>query len=215
MPARKQPRSVAREIALLSLSQVKGSPEKLEKVELDQLMVAAVRALSAEINDILESASSEVTQAEDKLLKSETQAINLKSAQAMTMEALELTRNAINRLGHAVELPEFLQITSQHEVRDYALEIIATIRRRNDEIKDVITESLVDWQYHRLPRLDRDILRIAVTEILFLEIPYRVAINEAVELAKRYSDEDGHRFINGVLRRVTDKIRIDDRQAQA
>ncbi|MGB2925686.1 MAG: transcription antitermination factor NusB [Limnothrix sp.] len=215
MPARKQPRSVAREIALLSLSQVKGSPEKLEKVELDQLMLAAVRALSAEIHDVLESAASGVTQAEEKLLKSETRAANLESAQKMALESLELTRTAINQLGHVVELPEFLQITRQNEVRGYALEIIGTIRRRNEEIKDVISEALVDWQYHRLPRLDRDILRIAVTEIIFLEVPYKVAINEAVEMAKRYSDDDGHRFINGVLRRITDKIRLDNSAARS
>lgn len=206
MPARKQPRSVAREIALLSLSQMKGNPDKLEKTELDDLMLAAVRTLSSEIHDILEAAASEVSRAEDQLLRSETLAVNVRSARTMTQEALDLTRKAINRLGHVVELPEFLQITSQHEVRSYALEIITTLRRRNDQLKEVIEASLVDWQYHRLPPLDRDILRIAVTEILFLDVPYKVAINEAVELAKRYSDEDGHRFINGVLRRITDRL---------
>lgn len=210
MPARKQPRSVAREIALLSLSQIKGKPDKLETVELDELMLAAVRTLGSEIHDILEDAASEVARAEEQLLRSETLAVNVKSARAMAEEALELTRAAINRLGHVVELPEFLQLTRQHEVRNFALEILTTLRRRNDQIKEVIDGSLVDWQYHRLPRLDRDILRIAVAEILFLETPYKVAINEAVELAKRYSDEDGHRFINGVLRRVSDRLRAED-----
>ena len=210
MPARKQPRSVAREIALLSLSQVKGKAEKLEQLELDQLILAAVRTLSSEIHDILEAASSEVTRAEDRLLKSETQAISLQSARTMAQESLELTRKAINRLGHVVELPEFLQVTRQSEVRTYALDLIGTVRRRHEEIQTIVSESLVDWQYHRLPRIDRDILRIAVTEIMFLDIPYKVAINEAVELAKRYSDDDGHRFINGVLRRITDKLREEE-----
>jgi N utilization substance protein B len=54
-------------------------------------------------------------------------------------------------------------------------------------------------------------LRIAVAEISFLGLPTRVAINEAVELAKRYSDDEGHRFINGVLRRVTDRINAEAR----
>ncbi|MEB3224769.1 MAG: transcription antitermination factor NusB [Synechococcus sp.] len=211
MPARKQPRSVAREIALLSLSQIKGKPEKLETIELDELMLAAVRTLGGEIHDILEDAASEVSRAEEQLLRSETLAVNVKSARTMAQEALDLTRAAINRLGHVVELPEFLQLTRQHEVRNFALDILTTLQRRNDQIKEVIDNSLVDWQYHRLPRLDRDILRIAVAEILFLETPYKVAINEAVELAKRYSDEDGHRFINGVLRRVTDRLKAEER----
>ncbi|MBV5261056.1 transcription antitermination protein NusB [Synechococcus moorigangaii CMS01] len=210
MPARKQPRSVAREIALLSLSQIKGKPEKLETVELDELMLAAVRTLGSEIHDILEDAASEVSRAEEQLLRSETLAINVKSARTMVEEALTLTRAAINRVGHVVELPEFLQVTRQHEVRNFALDILTTLQRRKDEIKTVIDGALVDWQYHRLPRLDRDILRIAVAEILFLETPYKVAINEAVELAKRYSDEDGHRFINGVLRRVTDRLKAEN-----
>ncbi len=212
MPARKQPRSIARELALLSLSQIKGSPEKLETVELDQLMLTSVRTLSSEIHEILETAAGEVTRAEDQLLKSETRAANLKSAQVMTEEALELVRGAINRLGYAVELPEFLQLTSQHEVRAYALEILGTLKRRHEETKEIIANALVDWQYSRLPRIDRDILRIAVSEIVFLDIPYKVAINEAVELAKRYSDDDGHRFINGVLRRITDRIREQARE---
>ena len=54
--------------------------------------------------------------------------------------------------------------------------------------------------------MDRDILRLAMIEIIYMDVPKRVAIDEAIEIAKRYSDEDGYRFINGVLRRATDKL---------
>jgi len=91
-------------------------------------------------------------------------------------------------------------------VRAYAIEILQAIRRRQVEIDEILVKSLKDWQINRLPRIDRDILRIAVTEMAFLGIPDRVAINEAIELAKRYSDQEGHRFVNGVLRRVTTYI---------
>jgi N utilization substance protein B len=64
---------------------------------------------------------------------------------------------------------------------------------------------MVAWQLKRLARIDRDILRIAVVEMDYLGTPDRVAINEAVELAKRYSGEEGFRFINGVLKRVVDR----------
>jgi N utilization substance protein B len=74
-----------------------------------------------------------------------------------------------------------------------------------------LTQALQDWQLNRLAHIDRDILRISVAEMTFLGIPDRVAINEAVELAKRYSDDEGHRFINGVLRRVTDRLKIEAR----
>jgi N utilization substance protein B len=126
----------------------------------------------------------------------------------MVADAIELAEKAINRLGTAVEIPEVVQLTNQQEVRSYALEIIRTINRRQVEIDQALTQALQDWQLNRLARIDRDILRIAVAEISFLGVPERVSINEAVELAKRYSDEEGHRFINGVLRRVTDQIKI-------
>jgi N utilization substance protein B len=57
------------------------------------------------------------------------------------------------------------------------------------------------WRLNRLPRIDRDILRLAVVDLTDLSTPAPVAISEAVELANRYSDEQGRRMINGVLRR--------------
>ena len=67
--------------------------------------------------------------------------------------------------------------------------------------------SLIDWQLNRLARIDRDILRIAVAEMEYLALEPSIAINEAVELAKRYSEEEGYKFINGVLRRVTEQLK--------
>ena len=69
-----------------------------------------------------------------------------------------------------------------------------------------LDSAMVGWNLKRLARVDRDILRIALTEILYLAVDKRIAIDEAIEIAKRYSDEDGYRFINGVMRRVTDQL---------
>lgn len=205
--SRPQPRRIARELALLSLSQIKGSSaEKLEEKELEDLVSAAIHALTDEIKDILESASSEVKKGSDRLLQSDLLSSDLQSCKTRVEEALESTKIAINRLGVAVELPLFIQVAGQYEVRKYAIELIGTIKRRKSEIDQTLNKALVDWQFKRLPKIDQDILRLAVGEILFLEIPDKVAINEAIELAKRYSDQDAHRFINGVLRRVTDHL---------
>jgi transcription antitermination protein NusB len=204
----KLPRRIARELALLSISQIKGNSEKLEQLELNNLTVAAIRTLSSEIRDTLETAASEIKRSNEQLLKSETHAASLHSSRAMVKDALELTQKAINSLGIAVELPEFIQLSQQHEVREYALELIETVHRRNDEIEKLLQESLQDWQLKRLSKIDSDILRIAVGEILYLETPEKVAINEAIELAKIYSDSEGHRFINGVLRRVSDRLKL-------
>ena len=206
MPPRQQPRRIARELALLSLSQIKGNPENLEQQTLNDLILVAVRTLTVEIQETLETAAAEISRGNERILASDTKATNLKSAQTMVKEAISLTHNAINRLGTVIDFPEIVQLSSQYEVREYALELIGTVYRRRAEIEQELTSALVDWQLHRLPRIDRDILQIAVAEMLYLDIPQKVAINEAIELAKRYSDDEGYRFINGVLRRVTNKL---------
>jgi N utilization substance protein B len=206
-----QPRRIARELALLSLSQLPSAPDRLDTQQLNNLVLAAVRTLTGEIQEALETAAAELKRGSDRLLSSETRATDVRSARAMVADAIELAEKAINRLGTAVEIPEVVQLTNQQEVRTYAIEILKTINRRQVEIDQALTQALQDWQLKRLPRIDRDILRIAVAEISFLGIPDRVAINEAVELAKRYSDDEGHRFINGVLRRVTDRIKTEAR----
>lgn len=207
--SRPQPRRISRELALLSLSQIKGSSaEKLEENELEDLVFAAIKALTEEIQDLLESASTDVKKGNDHLLQSDILSSDLQSSKTMVESALELTKNAINRLGNAVELPLFIQVAGQYEVRKYALELIGTVKRRRKEIDQILDQVLVDWQFKRLSKIDQDILRLALAEMLFLAIPQKVAINEAVELAKRYSDDDAHRFINGVLRRVTDQVAV-------
>ncbi len=207
-----QPRRISRELALLSLSQLPANPERLETQQLSNVVLAAIRTLTGEAQEALETAASELKRSSDRLLNSETRAPDLQSARAMVSEAIEVTEKAINRLGHAIELPEFIQQANQQDVRTYALEILSMVNRRRTEIDETLSDALLDWQLNRVPRIDRDILRIAVTEMVFLGLPERIAINEAVELAKRYSDDEGHRFINGVLRRVTDRIKANIHQ---
>lgn len=201
-----QARRIARELALLSVSQLP-TKERLEAEELQNVVIAAVRTLSTEAQDALETASSELQQGNTRLLNSQIRATDIESARTMISEAIGLTQNAINRIATALEVPEFLQLANQKEVRGYTFEIIRAIRANQADIDRVLSQALVDWQLSRLAWIDRDILRLAVAEIRYLGVPDRVAINEAIELAKRYSGEDGHRFINGVLRRVIDQIR--------
>ncbi len=207
MALRKQPRSIARELALLSISQIKTKQGKLSESDLDSLVLAAIRTLTIEVQDNLEAASAEIKRGEERLLNSETRASDLNSAKVMLQEALSVSQTAVNRLGIAIEFPEFLQLTNQEQVRKYATELIVTVNDYRQEIEQAISNVLVGWQLSRIPKIDRDILQISVAEMLYLEVPEQVAINESVELAKRYSDEDGFRFINGVLRRLSDRLK--------
>jgi transcription antitermination protein NusB len=198
-----QPRRIARELALLSIGQMSTKLERLQPQQLQSFVLAAVRTLTAEVQDALETAAAELQRGSDRLLTSETRAIDLSSARAMVQDAMDLTEKAINRLGVAIDLPELIQLANQQEVRDHALELLSTMQINRTDIDHTLNRSMVDWQLDRLARIDRDILRLAVTEMKFLSTPDQVAINEAVELAKKYSGDDGHRFINGVLRRVS------------
>jgi N utilization substance protein B len=209
-----QARRIARELALLSVSQLPASQENLESQPLQSIVVAAVRTLTSEVEDALETASAELQQSNTRLLNSQTRAVDVTSAHSMVTEAITLTQTAINRLGTAIELPEMVQLANQNDVRTYALEIIQTIKANRADIDQLLNDALVDWQLGRLATIDRDILRIAVAEMLYLGVPQRIAVNEAVELAKRYSSEDGHRFINGVLRRVIDRVKADSKSSQ-
>lgn len=71
------------------------------------------------------------------------------------------------------------------------------------EIDAIITKYAVDWRLERIANTDRNVLRLAVHELLHMgEIPAAVTVSEAVELAKRYGDEDSGRFVNGILGNV-------------
>jgi len=202
----KKARETARELALLGISQLPANPELLEAKKLQDVVLAAIRTLTTEVQESLEAAASEVQRSSDKLLASEIRAADIQSARAMVREAVELTQTAINRLGSAMEFPELLQLANQQDVRTYALQILTKVSANRPQIDELLSESLIDWQIERLPRIDRDIMRIAIAEILYLGVAEQVSVNEAVQLAKRYSGDEGHRFINGVLRRVVDKL---------
>ncbi|MDI3281073.1 MAG: transcription antitermination factor NusB, partial [Bacillota bacterium] len=71
------------------------------------------------------------------------------------------------------------------------------------KIDRVISQYAIDWHLDRMANIDRNILRLAVYELLFLpDVPASVSVNEAVELAKKYGDVNSPRFINGILGNV-------------
>lgn len=197
-----QARRMARELALLGLSQLSDKPGRLAPPDFEKLLLAAIQTLTAEAKDALETASDELKRGNQHLVDSGTRASDVEKGRAMVEEAIALTQTAINRLAHAVELPEFIRLSNQSEIEAFALELLTNTAKYQSQVDSILDEAMVAWNLKRLPRIDRDILRLAVVEMNYLGTPDRVAINEAVELAKRYSDDDGYRFINGVLRRV-------------
>ncbi|HEY8142197.1 MAG TPA: transcription antitermination factor NusB [Kofleriaceae bacterium] len=94
---------------------------------------------------------------------------------------------------------------------EFAGQLVATVRERLAEIDDVIQSASRNWRLERMSRVDRNILRLAAAELRhFLDVPVKVAINEAVELAKRFGTGDSPAFVNGILDRIAHQLRRDE-----
>lgn len=90
-----------------------------------------------------------------------------------------------------------------HTIKDFCDRITKGIQAHFEEINKKITEYATNWQIKRMAVIDRNILRIGVCELLYLsDIPPKVTINEAVELAKKYGDRDSSKFVNGILDKI-------------
>jgi N utilization substance protein B len=87
-------------------------------------------------------------------------------------------------------------------VDPFARDLAEAVIERAEELDREITESADDWSSDRLGALERNILRIGVYELAGDDVPVEVAINEAVELAKRYASDDAARLVNGILGRI-------------
>ncbi len=86
------------------------------------------------------------------------------------------------------------------ELSEYAKETFENVCERREELDEIISSYLSGWKIGRLPKVNASILRLAIYEIKYAEsVPSGVAVNEAVELAKKYSGADDYTFINGVL----------------
>jgi transcription antitermination protein NusB len=91
----------------------------------------------------------------------------------------------------------------EQKLADFTASLIAGVREHQPRIDAMIQEVAENWRLDRMAAIDRNILRLGAYEVLFCpEVPAKVAINEALELAKRYSTSQSSRFVNGILDRV-------------
>lgn len=89
------------------------------------------------------------------------------------------------------------------EVREYTERLVRGVAEKISLIDGIIERFAENWEISRMACVDRNILRLGTYEMLFVdEIPMKVAINEAVELAKRYGETDSSKFVNGILDRI-------------
>jgi N utilization substance protein B len=99
------------------------------------------------------------------------------------------------------ELEEFqTSFTSDQKAQPYAVQLMRGICARQQEIDAALADCSHHWRIERMALVDRNILRIAAYEVLYVkDVPATVAINEALEIAKRYAEPESISFINGIL----------------
>ena len=89
---------------------------------------------------------------------------------------------------------------SDEEVKSYLRDIVLGIEKNLSDIEMKISNNLKkEWKIDRISKINLVLLKLAIYEILYTETPYKVAINEAIEISKKYGDDNSPNFINGIL----------------
>ncbi|WP_199622827.1 transcription antitermination factor NusB [Paenibacillus alkalitolerans] len=107
-----------------------------------------------------------------------------------------------------------MDMTGADELMVYVKEYVHDIVRLKPEIDEILAKYLQGWQVDRLSKVDREVLRLAVFEMVYKDdIPPKVAVNEAIELAKHFGTDESGKFVNGVLGKLIKQL--DDIKAAA
>ncbi len=201
-----KPRSVSRELALLILGQI---PEyeigKLESLSFEGLLTRALQSLMEYCREGLDNAAGQLEIAQQHLLETELQDLNKTSVDRIRKHlnsCLVESETVLNSLSGSLDLPRLLVLSDQEEIRLGAMKRVTLVFEQRNIIDARLDSVMEGWRLKRLPRIDQDILRLAFVDLINFQTPVAVACNEAVHLAHRYSDEQGRRMINGVLRRL-------------
>ena len=94
------------------------------------------------------------------------------------------------------------EITDANAI-EYIKDIVKGIEKEKESINEIISSNLkADWKIERISKINLSLLKLGIYEIKYKELPYKVVINEVVELAKKYGEDTSHSFVNGILASV-------------
>ena len=211
-----QARRAARELAFILFSQFDKKITNYSKDNLQDIILKSVRILTSSANDELKIALGSLIEMRDRIetyeAESETN-LSRPIGAANIPVPIPMTSDMVGRINEmidiaekslmALEIAEFTTLDSQNDVKNYAIEIAEYFHKNNKEIDDIIQKYAKNWDFGRLVKMDKDILRIALVELLYIkDAPMKVVVDEALELAKKYSTDDSASFINGILAKV-------------
>ena len=129
--------------------------------------------------------------------------MNRKTARELTFKLLysiEIYKDELEQqISTFIENNEIVE----EEAKQYITDIVIGIYKEQEKIDELISKNLKkDWAISRIAKIDLSLLKLSIYEILYTDIPFKVAINEVVELAKKYSDDQSPSFINGILAEI-------------
>ena len=199
-------KSLSRELSLISLGLIneKGNC-KLNKHQIEEIFESALDTLINYCRDELDNCESDLENAAQKILDSELREgmdSSFSTVRDELKQSLKKIENVMNTLSITLDFPKLIVSSGQIDLREDVNQRIDNIINNIAIIDSHIDKAMEGWRLKRLPRIDRDILRLAYVDINFLDTPLAVACDEAVNLANKYSDMQGRKFINGVLRRL-------------
>lgn len=211
-----QARRASRELALILFSQFEKDIAKYKKSDFENIMVKSVRILAdsaseelkltvgplIDIKSMLEDYEAEHESNLSRPIGAKNKPVQIPMTDEMIAKVdtmLDVAEKAVM----ALEIAEFATLENQSEVKNYTVKIAEEYHDNSEEVDNLIQKYSNGWDISRLVKIDKDILRIAITELLHIkETPIKVVVDEAVELAKKYSTEDSSSFINGILAKV-------------
>lgn len=211
-----QARRAARELAFILFSQFDKKITNYSKDDLQDIILKSVRILTSSASDELKTALGSLIVMRDQIDNYEADAeINLnRPIGAVNIPVpLPMTSDMTDRISEmidiaekamlALEIAEFTTLDSQNDVKNYAIDIAEYFQKNHKEVDDIIQKYAKNWDLGRLVKMDKDILRIAIVELIYIkDAPMKVVVDEALELAKKYSTDDSASFINGILAKV-------------
>ena len=199
-------RSLSRELSLISLGIIKDKGDfKLNQLQIEELFEAALESLINHCRDELDKCEADIENASQYILDSELKEdanSSFSNERDELKKALQKIEVVMNTLAVILDFPKLVVSGGQVEIREDVNQRICKVINNLGDIDSNIDKAMEGWRLNRLPRIARDILRLAYVDINLLKTPLAVACDEAVNLANKYSDMQGRKFINGVLRRL-------------
>ena len=202
-------RSLAREVALLVLGQISEDQiNNFDTISLDKMLSMGLDTLFNHWREQLDDCALQIELAQDELLSNDSEDLgkdSIAKSKELLINCLRKSEDIVNVLSDTIELTSLLTLRDQEKIRIEAMNRVRLVIEKISLINTSLDNVMEGWRLKRLPRIDQDILRLAYVDIYNLKTPIPVTCNEAVNLANRYSDDQGRKMINGVLRRLQTK----------